>query len=83
MSNTRNHDERAALVCLLTAAGVAEGKYTAVGNAATGYFFLPPWSMWQSWARQEIDIQRCRTDCIDVWIDGRCHTSLEALPEGE
>ena len=32
IESNRNHDERAALICLLTAAGVATGKYTAVGD---------------------------------------------------
>ena len=39
----KQHDQRAALVCLLTAASVFSGHYTAVGNEAGGYFFLPSW----------------------------------------
>lgn len=64
------HDERAALVCLLTAAAVSSGKYTAVGDAHGGYFFLPPLRSWADWARREIDRQRPRLSTLQVWIDG-------------
>jgi hypothetical protein len=39
---TRDHEHRAALVCLATAACVAAGRYTAVGDKDGGCFFLPP-----------------------------------------
>ena len=38
----QHHDERAALVCLMTAACVYAGRYTAIGEAHGGYFFMPP-----------------------------------------
>jgi hypothetical protein len=44
---TKNHDKRAALVCLLAACLVARGTFTAVGDGAGGWFFLPPWDVWQ------------------------------------
>ena len=71
LRTNRNHDERAALVCLLTAGGVAAGKYTAVGNADAGYFFLPPWTFWQVWAKEALACARARSGHSDVWIDGR------------
>lgn len=37
----RNHDERAALVCAVTALGVTKQNYTAVGDDQ-GYIILPP-----------------------------------------
>jgi predicted nuclease with RNAse H fold len=37
-----NHDDRAALVCALTALCVAAGRYTAVGDDADGWIILPP-----------------------------------------
>lgn len=37
----KNHDERAAFVCALTALAAASGHYTAVGDR-DGYLYLPP-----------------------------------------
>jgi hypothetical protein len=70
IETNRNHDQRAALICLLTAAGVALGRYSAFGNATDGYFFLPPWDAWDSWAKREIASQRNRVEGLDVWMDG-------------
>lgn len=78
-SNT-NHDQKSALICLLTAAAVASGRYTAVGEPEGGYFFLPPWNLWTGWARQELETQRRRLGSVDVWIDGRGFTARESLP---
>lgn len=39
---TRNHDERAAVVCAATALAVAAGEYTAVGDKDHGWIILPP-----------------------------------------
>jgi Protein of unknown function (DUF429) len=75
-----DHDQRAALVCLLTAAGVAAGRYTAVGNQQGGYFFLPPWNSWAVWPQEEIEVQRHRVDSLEVWIDGRQFKPDEPLP---
>ena len=78
----RNHDheERAALICLTTAASVVKGRYTAVGEPLGGYFFLPPWSLWADWARTELDTQRSIDASIAVWIDGVAFSTEEALP---
>jgi hypothetical protein len=48
------HDESAALVCALTGVGVVQGAYTAVGDEEGGFFFLPPWDLWQPWAREQL-----------------------------
>ncbi len=77
---TRDHEKRAALVCLLTAAAVAVGRYTAVGNDRAGYFFLPPWDSWAMWARQELDKQRNRVASVDIWINGSCFNVSDNLP---
>jgi hypothetical protein len=45
----QNHDERAAIVCALTALCVAAGDYTAVGDQ-DGWIVLPPQSLIQPWA---------------------------------
>lgn len=50
----RDHEKRAALVCLLTAAFAATGRAKAVGDAATGYFFLPEIDLWATWARHAL-----------------------------
>lgn len=76
----RDHEERAALVCLATAASVAAGRYTAVGDPIGGYFFLPPWSLWADWARKETDKQRHLDAQISGWIDGTSFGAGEALP---
>lgn len=80
IKSTQHHDQRGALICLLTAAAVAVGRYTAVGDPDGGYFFLPPWDAWDSWARQEIDTQRRRMDSVEIWIDGARFTALGPLP---
>ncbi len=75
-----HHDERAALVCLLTAACVAAGKYVAVGEKLGGYIFRPPWQLWSDWAQIEVDCQRERLPWLDVWIDGRSYIRKQTLP---
>jgi hypothetical protein len=44
-----NHDERASVVCALTALCVAVGDYAAVGNG-DGWIVLPPPALIQNWA---------------------------------
>lgn len=45
-----DHDERAAVVCALTALGVAANDYTAVGDE-DGWIILPPAGFIAAWAR--------------------------------
>ena len=45
-----NHDDRAALVCALTALGLAAGAYVAVGDA-DGHVILPPRELMAGWAQ--------------------------------
>jgi hypothetical protein len=77
-----DHEERAALVCLLTASAVAVGHYTAVGDDGGGYFFLPPFALWEEWARRELEVQRRRNPRtnICVWINGECFRASDNLP---
>jgi hypothetical protein len=42
LASVINHDDRAALVCGLTALCVAVRRYTAVGDAEDGWIILPP-----------------------------------------
>jgi hypothetical protein len=48
-----NHDERAALVCAITALCVAAGRYVAVGDE-DGWIVLPPHAFIQSWAQEAL-----------------------------
>ena len=79
-NSNRHHEERAGLACLLTAASVATGEYVAIGEESGGYFFLPPWRFWATWARDELDRQRQRFESIEVWIDGETHGHSDPLP---
>ena len=47
-----DHELRAAVICLLTAAFAAEGKAHRVGDDQGGWFWLPPQALWQTWARE-------------------------------
>jgi len=58
-----DHDIRAALVCLLTAAFAANGTSIAVGQGVDGYFFLPPVHLWAEWAKESIDTDRAEIRC--------------------
>ena len=46
----RDHDIRAAYVCLLTAAVAHAGSATVVGDYLGGWFWLPPLHLWADWA---------------------------------
>ena len=52
---TSNHEERAALICALTALLTARGTFTAIGDETGGWFFLPPWEVWQPWACDAVE----------------------------
>jgi hypothetical protein len=46
----RDHEKRAAYICLLTAACAALGKSEVVGDELGGWFWLPPFELWATWA---------------------------------
>jgi hypothetical protein len=50
LSTEHDHEKRAALVCLLTAACAALGQATVIGEQTGGYFWLPPRQIWNDWA---------------------------------
>ena len=54
MKAVTNHDDRAALVCALTALAVAVGDYTAVGDG-DGWIILPPRAFVKNWAWGELE----------------------------
>jgi Protein of unknown function (DUF429) len=49
-----DHDERAAVVCALTALCVAADDYTAVGDD-DGWIILPPDALLQPWAKDDLE----------------------------
>ncbi|UJW87040.1 hypothetical protein [Devosia sp. SL43] len=49
LATVTNHDDRAALVCAITALGVASNDYTAVGDL-DGWIILPPPAFIAAWA---------------------------------
>ena len=54
-ARTADHEERAALICAITALLTKQRNFTAVGDEAGGWFFLPPWEVWQPWARATVE----------------------------
>ena len=50
LKTVRDHDERAALVCALTALCVAAGDFVAVGDDRDGWIILPPKRRFAQWA---------------------------------
>jgi hypothetical protein len=50
----RDHEKRAANICLLTAACAATGKAEVVGDAISGWIWLPPRNLWASWASEAL-----------------------------
>ena len=58
-----DHELRAALVCLLTAAVAAQGKAAVVGERTGGWFWLPPRSLWQPWATAGLTASFVRWRC--------------------
>ena len=58
-ASVTDHDERAALVCSLTALGVAAQDYVAVGDAQ-GWIVQPPAVLIQRWARDLLTINDAR-----------------------
>jgi hypothetical protein len=50
-----DHELRAALVCLFTAALAEKGTATIIGETEGGWFWLPPWSLWHPWAKEGLE----------------------------
>lgn len=55
LAKEKDHEKRAALVCLVTAALAANGAATKVGDDEGGSFWLPPWESWQPWAKASLE----------------------------
>lgn len=68
LKKINNHDERAALICAITALAVARRRYCSVGCSEEGWIMLPPLSAWgvavdsnEPWAQRALDngIPKC------------------------
>jgi hypothetical protein len=57
-----NHELRAALICLLTAALADKGTAAIIGEAEGGWFWLPQWSLWEPWAKEGLESAEKRMD---------------------
>lgn len=53
IAQEKDHEHRAAWICLLTAWCVKVDAVKAVGDAEGGWFWLPPAPLWQSWTKSE------------------------------
>lgn len=83
-TTTTQHDELAALVCAVTAVCAHVGKYVAVGEHEGGYFFMPPWPLWQRWAKQALIRgwgEQGIAGIVRVWINGTPYQSNAQLPD--
>jgi len=76
-----DHEERAALVCLLTGGLVAQNLYTAIGERKSGYIFLPPFNHWARWAKSELKKQYARLEGLEIWVNGKLIRNSQSLPE--
>ena len=70
----RDHEHRAALICLLTAALVAQRKAAVIGSKDGGWFWLPPVSGWQPWAVDGLDRSVRHLRANGAVIDGWPHS---------
>jgi hypothetical protein len=60
LQSETNHELRAALICLVTAGLAARGIATMIGETEGGWFCLPPWSLWEPWAKEGLELLRKR-----------------------
>ena len=54
MRITRDHDERAALICLMTAHGAVVDRFATLGEPTGGWITLPPLDCWANWAQDAL-----------------------------
>ncbi|MBB2835845.1 UNVERIFIED_ORG: putative nuclease with RNAse H fold [Rhizobium esperanzae] len=55
VSVERDHEKRAAWICMLTAACAATGMSEIVGDDKGGWFWLPQAELWAPWARDALE----------------------------
>ncbi|MEW9305355.1 DUF429 domain-containing protein [Labrys neptuniae] len=54
----RDHEKRAAYICLMTAACATTGEAEIVGDGTSGWIWLPPAQVWAPWAREALEQNR-------------------------
>ena len=67
LEESQHHDERAALVCLLTAMFARSGDVVIVGDTDGGWFWLPPATLWAPWASAALDVALGRFPLTRHW----------------
>jgi len=70
LASLTNHDDRAALICALTALSVAADDFTAVGDA-DGWIVLPPRPFVRSWARADLEANAREMPGLACYYQGR------------
>jgi predicted nuclease with RNAse H fold len=58
IENERDHEKRAAWICLLTAAAAATGTATRLGDPLGGWIWLPPIELWAPWASEALTLNK-------------------------
>jgi hypothetical protein len=77
-NTVNNHDDRAALVCALTALCVAAGDFVAVGGD-DGWIILPPAAFVQSWALSLLETNAADEGTLALHVeDGSQHLKRAA-----
>ena len=69
LHDVTDHDERAAVVCGLTALCVAAGKFIAVGDE-DGWIILPPVGFTQPWARSILERNAGSEQTSALYVSG-------------
>ena len=77
-----DHELRAALICLLTAALADKGTAAIIGEAEGGWFWLPPWSLWQPWATEGLESAEKRmASKVTTLLDRPLVVEASSLPQ--
>ena len=70
----------AVTIATVVGVGVWLGQYVAVGEPRGGYIFLPPWRLWQAWAREALTQALETVDApLWVWINGEHFVAGQVL----
>lgn len=69
-ASIKNHDDRAALVCALTALCVAGHEFTAVGDK-NGWIILPPINFIQPWGKTALEANNREEQGTSFYVSRR------------
>lgn len=79
VSSIEHHDDRAGLVCALTALSVAAGSHVAVGAARDGDIMLPPAGVWGRDASGQAWLARELTGALRTWARSTRRTDARVV----